>query len=911
VTSQAFGRPGIRCKRGWGGGNRLDSGRAGGMPNDERDGEERRRGYSDSECHAPSIPPYRPDGKGGAPFAKACTMQLMYEFAAVERKWQKRWEDERLYRASDVSDKPKYYTMEMLPYPSGDLHVGHAKNYTIGDAVARMMRMLGYNVLHPMGWDAFGLPAENAAIDRGIDPAAWTTENILNMRRQLRLMGTSYDWSREIATCEPEYYRWNQWLFLRLFERGLAYKRQAPVNWCPHDRTVLANEQVVDGRCWRCGHLVERRNLSQWFRRITAYADRLLGDLERLGGWPDRTKTMQRNWIGRSEGARVSFRVDGTDGVVEVFTTRLDTVYGVTFLAVAPEHEIVESIKRLVSRDRAEAIDAFAESLKSKSELERTSLMEKEGLFTGAYAIHPLSRARVPIWLTNYVLADYGSGAVMGVPAHDERDFEFAKKHALPIVTVILPTSEAIAQPLDAAFTGDGRLIDSDDFNEMSSARAREAIAARLASLGAGGTNVSYKIRDWLISRQRYWGTPIPIVYCDVCGEVAVPDDQLPILLPPRERVRGEGSPLASIPDFVNTECPTCGGPAKRETDTMDTFFESSWYYLRYLDPHNDGRPWDPQRAAHWMNVDQYIGGAEHTVLHLLYSRFFYKFFHDRGWVSGPDEPFERLFHQGMLLRDGEKMSKSRGNVVGIDESAERYGVDAMRLFLLYVTPPEETSNWTDEGITGRVRLLNRIWRACEPFITDGGQVIRQAEPFDGRTGSAEAGQVPPPAGAEEKALLRAVHLVAKSATDETLSRRFHYNTTIARLDELVNLMTSASSDPPSPVLLYAVNVLPIIIAPFAPHIAEELWERLGHATSVHLERYLKPDARVLAVEEITLVVQVNGKVRARIPAPVGVSEERAVDLAMSESNVRTYLDGKQIRKRVYVPDKLLNFVAA
>jgi leucyl-tRNA synthetase len=820
-----------------------------------------------------------------------------YDFRSIERRWQERWERDSIYRASDTGSRPKYYVLEMLPYPSGDLHVGHAKNYTLGDAVARTMRMLGYDVLHPMGWDAFGLPAENAAIQRGIDPNVWTRSNIENMQRQVRLMGTSYDWTREIATCTPEYYRWNQWLFLRLYERGLAYKREAPVNWCPHDQTVLANEQVIDGRCWRCGHLVERRNLSQWFLKITAFADRLLQGLDRLEGWPERTRTMQRNWIGRSEGVQFAFGVEQIESAsIDVFTTRIDTVYGVTFLAIAPEHPIVERLKAIVSKKNAASIDAFAESLRSKSELERTSLMEKEGLFTGAYAINPLSHERVPIWVTNYVLAEYGTGAVMGVPAHDERDFDFAKKHALPIAQVIAPPGTDVTAPLAAAYVDDGRLIASGDYSGMSSERARRAIAERLAAMGVGRQTINYRFRDWLVSRQRYWGTPIPIVYCEQCGEVAVPDDQLPVLLPPNVPITGEGSPLARDASFINTRCPKCNGPARRESDTMDTFFESSWYYLRYLDAHDTHEPWAPALADRWMNVDQYIGGAEHTVLHLLYARFFYKFFHDEGWVNGNDEPFERLFHQGMVLYNGEKMSKSRGNVIGIDDTADSNGVDAMRLFLLYVTPPEDTSDWTDEGISGRVRFLNRVWRACEPHTGTAATVSPRA--------------LPPMTTPEERALVRAVHVAAKSGIDEVSSRRFHFNTTIAKLDELVNAMTAfVSKEPSSPAFLYAVHALPLVIAPYAPHIADELWSRLGHATSVHLERVIEPDDEALAVDQITLVVQVNGKIRARIDAPPGLGEDAAYALALAEANVVTQIDGKEIRKRIFVPDKLVNIV--
>ncbi len=822
-------------------------------------------------------------------------MAAAYDYRSVERKWQERWERSALYAAARDDERPKYYVLEMLPYPSGDLHVGHAKNYVFGDAVARLMRMLGYNVLHPMGWDAFGLPAENAAIQRGADPNVWTRENIANMERQIRLMGTSYDWKREIATCDPQYYRWNQWLFLRLYEQGLAYKREAPVNWCPNDQTVLANEQVIDGRCWRCGAAVERRNLSQWFLRITDYAERLLHDLEALDGWPERTRTMQRNWIGRSEGVQFSFAVENSGERIEVFTTRIDTVYGATYLAVAAELPLVDLI---TTKKQRAGVQEFIAGLKSKSELERTSLMEKQGVFTGAYAINPLSHERVPIWVTNYVLAEYGSGAVMGVPAHDQRDFEFARAHALPVAQVVVPPGSDTQSPLEHAFLEDGRLIASGDFTGMSSARARKAITDRLAAAGVAEAQVHYRLRDWLISRQRYWGTPIPIVYCASCGQVPVPDEALPVLLPQDVPITGEGSPLARDPDFTNVSCPKCGGPARRESDTMDTFFESSWYYLRYLSPHDSSAAWEPQDARYWMSVDQYIGGAEHAVLHLLYSRFFYKVFYDRGWVADSPEPFTRLFHQGMLLYCGEKMSKSRGNVVGIDQTAQANGVDAMRLFLLYVTPPEDTSDWTEEGISGRVRFLNRVWRACEPLAE--------------RAASTNVRALPQARSPHEKTLLRAVHAAAKSALEETLSRRFHYNTTIAKLDEYVNALTaSIAEDPHSAVTLYAVHALPLVLAPFAPHIAEELWERLGHAQSVHLESYLEPDESALAVDEITLVVQVNGKIRARLQATPGITQAQAFALAALDAGVQTHLSGKEIRKQVFVADKLLNLVVA
>jgi leucyl-tRNA synthetase len=829
-----------------------------------------------------------------------------YDYRAIESRWQAEWERQGLYDAPDDDPREKYYVLEMLPYPSGDLHVGHAKNYTLGDAIARLVRMQGYNVVHPMGFDAFGLPAENAAIQRGIDPNRWTRENIANMQRQIRLMGTGYDWSREVITCDPSYYRWNQWLFLRMYEDGLAYKREAPVNWCPNDQTVLANEQVEDGRCWRCGALVERRNLSQWFLKITAYADRLLASIDRLAGWPEKIRVMQRNWIGRSEGVTFSFGVEGLADRIATYTTRIDTLFGVTYLALAPEHPIVAKLLERYPEHRT-AVEQFAASVRNKSELERTSLMEKGGVFTGANARNPLSNERVPIWVTNYVLAEYGTGAVMGVPAHDERDFAFAHAFGLPVARVIEQPGVSGEGPMRAAYVDDGRLIASRDFSGMNSERARKAIGDRLVALGHGEWTVNYRIRDWLISRQRYWGTPIPIVYCPKHGEVAVPDDRLPVILPPDVPITGEGSPLARDAAFSETLCPHGDGPARRESDTMDTFFDSSWYYLRYLDAHDELLPWDRALASSWMNVDQYIGGAEHAVMHLLYSRFFYKYFRDKGWVRGSDEPFERLFNQGSVLRSGVRMSKSKGNVVGIDETVENHGVDAMRMFLLKATPPEDTMEWTDEGIAGRVRFLDRVWRICTTQAEGG-------EPLVARARAVALDRLPEVRGDDQRELVRAVHAALRSGAEETQTRRFHYNTTLARLDELLNIASKFTQRPGSsddPALLYAVHAFPIVLAPFAPHIAEELWHRIGYERSVHLERWIPYDPSALAASEIELVVQVNGKIRARLRVAPGIAEADALELALDDPNVQAYLDGKTIRKRVFVADKLLSLVAA
>src|SRR5947209_4536999 len=801
-----------------------------------------------------------------------------YDFRAVERGLQERWERDGIYVARDDDPREKYYVLEMLPYPSGDLHVGHAKHYTLGDAIARIHRMRGKNVVHPMGWDAFGLPAENAAIQRGIDPESWTRENIENMRRQLRLMGTGYDWTRELSSCDPSYYRWNQWFFIRLFEKGLAYKREAPVNWCPVDQTVLANEQVEDGKCWRCGAAVERRNLAQWFYKMTDYVGRLLAGLDRLDGWADRIRTMQRNWIGKSEGVTFSFDVENVEAQIEVFTTRIDTVFGATFVAVAPEHPVVAKILEKFSKSRRR-VEEFAATLVSKSELERTQLMEKTGVPTGAYAINPLSRERIPIWVTNYVLAEYGTGAVMGVPAHDERDFDFAKKHALPIAQVITTPDGTLRAPLHEAYVDDGKLIASGEYIGMKSPAARRAITARLEAMGRGKLTINYRIRDWLVSRQRYWGTPIPIVYCPVDGMLPVPDNQLPVLLPKNVQFTGQGSPLANDPNYINTVCPKCGGPAKRDPDTMDTFVDSSWYFVRYIDSHNHEAPFDPFVVNYWLPVSQYIGGVDHSTGHLLYSRFFVKAMNDWGMV-GFREPFQRLFHQGWVTLGGTKMSKTKGNVEGPDEVTERYGADTVRLTILFMGPADQDMEWTPAGADGIGRFLRRLWRLVHEV----------------------ADKAPPPG--EPGSLTRKANETIAKVTDDVL-RRFQFHTPISAVMELCNDISAA---PGAPDARFATETAVSLLQPYAPHIAEELWGVLGHER-LGEHPWAEADESQLVRDSFELVVQVNGKVRDRFEADASLSEEQLVALARGSERAAAFLDGAEPPKTIVVPGKLVNSV--
>jgi leucyl-tRNA synthetase len=813
----------------------------------------------------------------------------------IEAKWQEFWLDNNFYRTDEQGEK-KYYVLEMFPYPSGRLHMGHMRVYTIGDVLARFLRMRGYSVLHPMGWDAFGLPAENAAIQHQVHPADWTYANIEAMKKQQKALGLSYDWDREVTTCAPDYYRWTQWLFLLFFKRGLAYRKKAAVNWCPRCETVLANEQVEDGGCWRCGEEVTTTELEQWFLRITDYAERLLEDLKLLSGWPERVRVMQENWIGKSTGAQIRFPVSRSNLQIEVFTTRPDTLYGVTYLVLAAEHPLAVELAQGTPQETE--VRAFVEKTRKLSEVTRVSAeMVKEGVFTGAFCKNPLSGEEVPVLVGNYVLMGYGSGAVMGVPAHDQRDFEFAKKYGLPVRVVISPPG-AILRPeaMTEAYEDEGVLLNSGRFDGLPSTAAREAITASLAENGSGGSKVTYRLRDWLISRQRYWGAPIPVIYCAACGPVAVPEEDLPVELPRDVTFqRGGQSPLSRHAAFLQAECPACGGPGRRETDTMDTFICSSWYYFRYTDSKNEFEPFSPEQSDAWLPVDQYIGGIEHAILHLLYSRFFTKVLHDAG-LTGATEPFTRLLAQGMVNKDGAKMSKSKGNVVSPDEIIAQYGADTGRLFILFAAPPEKDLDWSERGVDGCFRFLKRVFRLVERYAA----LVRE---------QAAAGR---PAGAEEITLRRAVHAALKKVTEDT-GERFNFNTAISAIMEAVNALYSYLGEKGAgvhgAVLAECLELLVLMLAPFAPHLAEELWSRLGKGGSVHLQSWPAHDASALAAAEVEIVVQINGKVRGRLIIPAGLTQEAMLEQAVADSRIAALLDGRQLLKAVAVPDKLINLV--
>lgn len=833
-----------------------------------------------------------------------------YNPQAIEPKWQQQWADTRMYYVEPDAGKPKFYSLVMFPYPSGDLHMGHMRNYTIGDVVTRYRRMQGYNVMNPMGWDAFGLPAENAAIKDGIHPSVRTPDNIERMKDQLYKMGLVYDWSREVASYRPEYYKWTQWIFLLMYRRGLAYRKKAAANWCPKDKTVLANEQVVDGRCERCGTEVVKKDLVQWFFRITQYAERLLDDLELLADWPERVRTMQRNWIGRSSGAEIEFPVEGSDKTIQVFTTRPDTIFGATFLALAPEHPLVEQI---TTEGQRSAVRAYVDQARKQTDIERLSTdKEKTGVPTGAYATNPMTGSRIPIWIADYVLVTYGTGAIQAVPGSDERDYDFALKYNLPVVTVVEPGEEALADgrptndPMVApvfknnaaapVYTGPGRMVNSGPLNGMPVAEAKQAITQLMEAEGVGHATTTYRLRDWLISRQRYWGAPIPMVYCERCGEVPVPEDQLPVELPLDVEFRPGGeSPLARMESFVNTTCPVCGGPARRETDTMDTFVDSSWYFLRFCDPHNTAAPFSREKADYWMPVDQYTGGVEHAILHLLYSRFFTKALADAEMV-GVQEPFKRLFTQGMITKDGAKMSKSKGNVVPVDAIVEGMGADTGRLFVLFIGPPDEDAEWTDLGAQGMFRFLTRIWRLFEGDVTVG---------KDGGGASRPAGDYSP----QDRDLLRKVHLTIRKVTSDI--ERFHFNTAVSAIMELANAMQSYrdANGPQSKAYRVAATNLLLLMAPMAPHIAEELWHRSGGADSVHSQSWPAFNEELAASDVVTIVVQINGKVRDKLEMPADISQAEAVGAAMQSPRVQQYLAGKTPSQTRYVPGRLVSIV--
>ncbi|MBJ6727732.1 leucine--tRNA ligase [Geomesophilobacter sediminis] len=825
-------------------------------------------------------------------------MEERYNPKQVEEKWQGFWETNKSFKAVEDAQREKYYLLEMFPYPSGRIHMGHVRNYSIGDVIARFKRMRGFNVLHPMGWDAFGMPAENAAIQNKSHPAKWTYENIDYMRGQLKRLGLSYDWDRELATCDLDYYKWEQQIFLEMYEKGLAYKKVSPVNWCPKCQTVLANEQVEDGACWRCDSEVVQKELEQWSFRITAYAQELLDDTYKLtNGWPERVLTMQRNWIGRSVGCEVEFPLEDGSSKITVFTTRQDTLYGATFMSLAPEHPMALQLATDAQRPQ---VEAFIDKVKKSDKLKRGAEdQEKEGVFTGAYCINPLTKVKMPIFLANFVLMEYGTGAVMAVPTHDQRDFEFAKKYDLPLKVVIVPEGETLdPATMTEAFTVEGIMVSSGSFDGMKSGDAKEAIADFLEKEGIGRKTVNFRLRDWGVSRQRYWGNPIPMINCPTCGVVPVPKDQLPVVLPMDVEFTGEGgNPLAKVTSFVNCTCPVCGGAARRETDTMDTFVQSSWYFLRYCSPKYNEGPLDKKQVEAWMPVDQYIGGIEHAVLHLLYARFFTKVLRDLGYCN-VEEPFSNLLTQGMVIKDGAKMSKSKGNVVDPNALIERYGADTARLFSLFAAPPEKDLDWSDQGVDGSYRFLNRVWRLvfeALPFITGAGAVD------------------PAKLTSEGKGLRRAVHKTIRKVTED-IDGRFHFNTAIAAVMELVNAIQAFEpKSAPGNVAVVREAVLSVIrlLAPFVPHFTEELWTAVGEKGAVEASGWPGFDAEATVDEEITVVVQVNGKLRSKLNVSPSAAEEEVKAQALADEKVQPFLEGKSVKKVIYVAGKLVNIVVA
>lgn len=820
-------------------------------------------------------------------------MEMKYEPQAIEKKWQKLWEEEQTFKVSPEKDKEKYYLLEMFPYPSGNLHMGHVRNYSIGDVVARYKRMEGYNVLHPMGWDSFGLPAENAAIKHQVHPVDWTLKNMANMREQLKSLGISYDWDREVATCLPDYYKFTQWIFLQLYKNGLAYKKKAAVNWCPSCSTVLANEQVVEGVCERCGAQVDKKNLSQWFFKITDYAQRLLDDLELLPGWPSKVKTMQENWIGRSTGVEIDFEIEGQEEGISVFTTRPDTVYGVTYLVFAPEHPLVDEL--VAGTDYESTVKDFQRKMHKLSAVDRTSAdLEKEGVFIGRYVINPLNGERVPIWITNYVIMDYGTGAVMGVPSHDQRDFDFAKKYDLGIKEVILPPDnpDLKAADMTEAYVEQGILTNSGPFDGLNNREAIEKIADYLEDKSLGRRVVNYRLRDWLISRQRYWGAPIPMVYCEKCGTVPVPEDELPVMLPTDvEFTPGGDSPLKTSESFMDTTCPCCGGHATREVDTMDTFVCSSWYYLRYTDPKNSEKAFDKEISDYWMNVDQYIGGVEHAILHLMYARFFMKVFYDLG-LTKAQEPFENLLTQGMVLKDGTKMSKSLGNVVSPEAIIDKYGADTARLFILFAAPPEKDLEWNDSAVEGCYRFLNRVWRLVTSHVD-----VKPGYDLSSLT-------------KDDKDIRRLINTVIKKVTDD-ISQRFNFNTAISAIMELTNGLVSygENKDRKDGLLKEGLEAVVVLLSPFAPHITEELWQMLGHEGHITELAWPGYDESALSVDEVEIVIQINGKVKGKLVIPSGLDKDAMAAEVQGTAEYADLTADKNVVKVIAIPNKLINVV--